>query len=750
MPARFTNIRSWQRHVLNCHSQPYEDDSTTCDSAPDIEQNPDSSTSDSESDIEQFPQDHLDQPHVYTEVPQPHTGHPGASGDSMFMVASFLNYLRDQHMPEKVCTDAARYVEKIGQQLLLEKENACGELPCMNALRAFQSNHKYEKYVEDHLPFVQPETVVVGQKENAKHDSYQYIPLRSQLQHLLKLPQLHSFIFDEPTENEKRATITDIFDGTAHPLREKNTVYISISYDDFEVANPLGSAAGVHKLAALTFSLLNAPAELRSKVDSIFLLILSLSSIVREYGWEVILSRLVDDLKELGTTGMKVFVRGEMVTVFVKLLFIPGDNLAVHNIAGFVESFSGKSPCRFCNTSSDDMQHKFAEEDFELRTSTVYKEQLKSLEDCGFLPEAVQQSGIKRKCVFSELSGFDVTKSFPPDIGHDLLEGVLPYTLSLVLNTIICTNKYISLSEVNDLLRAFPWRSTDNAPMPIRQGKGGIRIRQSASQSWTLLRYLPLIIGHYIPPHCVEWSLLTNLCCIVERAFARSFTNGDISFLKFKVADWLTDLRRAYPEFRLKPKFHYMVHYASEIVKHGPIRHCWTMRFESKYSFLKGVVKENKNFRNIARTISRKHQHHMAFALHSPSFMRTGQTHCLKIMEECTFPGGICTELRKQGYTMCEHAEIGGVTYSFGDIVLITQDGEEGFGEICAVCIGTNSQTLVLRVMSSEYDGMTNSFEVCPTDMVKTVELHSLRDAFPLHPVKMNDARCYVVLNYHA
>ena len=63
--------------------------------------------------------------------------------------------------------------------------------------------------------------------------------------------------------------------------------------------------------------------------------------------------------------------------------------------------------------------------------------------------------------------------------------------------------------------------------------------------------------------------------------------------------------------------------------------------------------------------------------------------------------------------------------------------------------MGTISQPLVLRAMSSEYDGMTNSFEISRTDMVKTVELHSLRIAFPLYKVKMNDARCYVVLNYH-
>ena len=447
---------------------------------------------------------------------------------------------------------------------------------------------------------------------------------------------------------------------------------------------------------------------------------------------------------------MKVSVRGELVTVYVKLLFLPCDNLAVHNIAGFVENFStGKRPCRFCLATVEDMQNKFTEEDFTLRSTAVHQSQLQRLEDCEFLQEIIRETGVKDRCVFSELPYFDVTNSFPPDVGHDLLEGVLPYTLALVLKTIVCDKKYISLPELNTLLSAFPWDDSKNAPMPIRQTRGVIRIRQSASQTWTLVRYLPLIIGSYIPPDCSEWILLTNLCCIVERAFARTFSIGDVAFLKFKIADWLTDLRRVYPAFRLKPKFHYMVHYGSEILKHGPLRHCWTMRYESKYSFLKGTIRENKNFRNIAKTIARKHQLHMAFVLHSPTFMCCNGVQCFKLLEEWSFPAMIGNELQKQGFRIGKCAEVGGVAYIIGSIVLITISEEEGFGEICAVCVGRASQSLVLRVMSSEYDVMTNAYKISPTDAVATVALSSLRDPFPLHPVNI-DGRCYVVLNYHA
>lgn len=731
IPKHFTCIRSWLRHVKQAHGSDDGDGDGTGSS----------------SEHEQDPEDGFTSQH---DGSQPFQSQTEISDGSRFMIASFMHSLRKHHVPETACAQVAKSVEDIGKKIIQEHLNGSGDKTCMSALQEFQSNSRYERYVEDHLSYVEPETVVVGCKDTGKQDSYQYIPLKSQLRHLASLPQLHSCIFED--EGETSSKITDVFDGTAHSQRKKNTLYLAISYDDFEVANPLGSAAGVHKLAALHFSLLNVPVEHRSKVDSIHLLVLSLSSVVAEYGWSVVLKRLLDDLKELYTTGMKVNMHGKMVTVYAELLFLPCDNLAVHNIAGFVANFSSaKHPCRFCLASPEEFQDKFTEDDFVQRTSDVYQKQLQQVEDSSFQAEVISETGVKCRCVFSELPYFNVTCSFPPDIGHDLLEGVVPYTLSLVLNKIVCVKKYISLAELNELLSAFPWDGRENRPMPIRQVKGRIRIRQSASQSWVLLRYLPLLLGHYIPLDCLEWSLLTNLCCIVERTFARSFSRGDVEFLKFKVADWLQDLRCAFPDFRLKPKFHYMTHYGSQILKHGPLRYCWTMRFESKYSFLKGTIKESKNFRNIARTVSRKHQLHMAFAIHSSSYLCSAGVQDFKFMDEWAFPTWIGDKLQNEGYEIGHRAQIDGICYVTGDVVLLSgpDDEDYSFGRICAVCVRRGSLSFIVRVMTSEYDGMTNSYEVSPTSEVLTAARASLRDLCPLHTVTMESGRCVVVLNYH-
>lgn len=59
--------------------------------------------------------------------------------------------------------------------------------------------------------------------------------------------------------------------------------------------------------------------------------------------------------------------------------------------------------------------------------------------------------GIKRACSFDAIDYFEVTTSFPPDVMHDCLEGVIPVTVSLVLGR-LHDMRLISIQSLNDKL----------------------------------------------------------------------------------------------------------------------------------------------------------------------------------------------------------------------------------------------------------------------------------------------------------
>lgn len=131
-------------------------------------------------------------------------------------------------------------------------------------------------------------------------------------------------------------------------------------YDDFEVANPLGSKRGIHKLGAVYFTLRNFSPKWNSFLANIHLCALFHAQDLKRYGFSEILVPIVRDIKVLESDGIEIplfggYVRGSVVQV-------TGDNLGLHSLFGLVESFSARYCCRFCLADKDDFQTEFSED----------------------------------------------------------------------------------------------------------------------------------------------------------------------------------------------------------------------------------------------------------------------------------------------------------------------------------------------------------------------------------------------------
>lgn len=106
--------------------------------------------------------------------------------------------------------------------------------------------------------------------------------------------------------------------------------------------------------------------------------------------------------------------------------------------------------------------------------------------------------GVKSNCILSKhLSYFDVTTGFPPDIVHDLFEGIVSFELALCL-TVFIKKKYFTLVSLNEAILSFNFKWTDKTNRPhsvplsfaSRKTVGG-----NAHENWSLIRFLPLLIG---------------------------------------------------------------------------------------------------------------------------------------------------------------------------------------------------------------------------------------------------------------
>lgn len=474
-------------------------------------------------------------------------------------------------------------------------------------------------YYEDKFPFVKPIEYLI---ESSQH-TYMYVPILTSLQMLLKKADVLEKINE--TSSQLPGQYMSYCDGSYYQENqllsaEGQNLSILLYIDDFEIANPLGTSKKMHKVCGVYWTLANLPVKYRSALHATQLALLCNSNDVRQFGYEKVFVPLLSDLKTLEQVGVYIEPLGHCLkgTVYS----VVADNLAAHGLAGFNESFRSTYFCRFCLATQTDMQTSDAVTGcFEMRTKDLHNTLVQEIQT----NDSAENCGVKHSCIISDhLSHFHPTTGFPPDILHDLFEGVVPVELAHCLKGMIA-KKYFTLEELNRAILSFPFQHSDkvNRPHPIPQNfvsRG--TIGGNGHENHTLLRLLPALIGSRVPEGDKMWEVLMELKDIVELAVSHTFTNDTIQYLAWKISGHRQLLQEVFTNLRLRPKHHYIEHYPHLIRCFGPLVHLWTMRFEGKHKVFKKIVRDTHNYKNVLKTLAERHQDMMAFYLSSPRFFK--------------------------------------------------------------------------------------------------------------------------------
>ena len=218
-------------------------------------------------------------------------------------------------------------------------------------------------------------------------------------------------------------------------------------------------------------------------------------------------------------------------------------------------------------------------------------------------------TGIKQDSCLNTLQYFHVTEGVCVDIMHDVLEGAAPLEVKLLLRQLIYEDNLFTLEQLNDRISSFDYGYMNEKNKPsvilnLRTNENAVR--QTASQMWWLLLFLPLMIGDLVSRQSSHWKLFLLLREICSIIFAPVVTNGLGVFLKQLVIDHHNMFKTLYPDRRLIPKHHFMIHYGRMIVMFGPLVKLWCMR--SKHCPMKRQAHVVCNFKNISKTLAYKNQ----------------------------------------------------------------------------------------------------------------------------------------------
>lgn len=173
------------------------------------------------------------------------------------------------------------------------------------------------------------------------------------LKMFFELPNVFKEIYDylqKETSNVQEGVYSSIFSGSRWKEISKlfrGRIYfpIFIYYDDFEVCNPLSTAAGKYKIGGMYFSIPCIPDKYRSMLQNVFFHQFIFTENYKSFSNEECFNLTLQQFKSLFEDGVQITINGEPITIYFVLFGLPGDNLGVNSFLEYPECFSADFWC---------------------------------------------------------------------------------------------------------------------------------------------------------------------------------------------------------------------------------------------------------------------------------------------------------------------------------------------------------------------------------------------------------------------
>lgn len=578
---------------------------------------------------------------------------------------------------------------------------------------------------------------------------------------------------DNPRPPQEVGLLQDYQDGEfvrTHPIfgQDPKSLKILLYYDDVEIVNPLGSKVKKHKLAMFYWSLGNIYPEFRSTLRIINLLCIVKSEHLKKYGLNSILKNFVAGIKNLESPeGLTILVKGEERQFRGSLLMFIGDTLAANFVGGFKEGVAfAKKPCRSCHGTRDSIQASFDERNFESRDKVTHADQCATVDDVELTKVEKKfwsrEFGVMGKSILSDIETFDVTKCMVQDLMHVGLEGLLELEIRHFL-LYLTKNKFITLKKFNDNVSTFDYgHLKKDKPSVIEPRHLDNKLRQNCAQLITLGTVLPFMLNDCVDDDDERLLNFILLLQILNGFLSFEITESDVSVLKLMIEVHHVAFVKLYRP--PTPKCHFMIHFPRQILRFGPLRHQWCMRFEAAHCRFKHMATVVKNFRNIPSTLAYRHQSQQCAELfklpgdpaknilYKGDEVTPGRSVKLGDYEHSLLVSN-CLNIfdLERKVVITKHVKVTGTAYNLGGIVLICNNDIDlpWFGRIIDIIVVDNAKVLVVKQLRTlHYEITKNAYAVCPLPTASALLIGNLIHPHPLSLFTVKNTSFVVLLNH--
>lgn len=222
-----------------------------------------------------------------------------------------------------------------------------------------------------------------------------------------------------------------------------------------------------------------------------------------------------------------------------------GNALAVHDVYG-LSGPSGNRFCRMCLITRAELLNSDVLPDDE-RTAEVFANHLTRIRNaCVNIRTVETDTGVRSDSALHDSRFFRIYDNNIFDIVHDVLLGVGPLTLKLIIDSHVFVDLLYSVPFLNDRISAFNYGILERKNKPSANLiSTNIRnvvehtLGQKAMQMWCFLRIFPFLVSDKVHSWNRHMRLLLQLLNVMEIIFAPKLTRGLTPLLSESIKDFL-------------------------------------------------------------------------------------------------------------------------------------------------------------------------------------------------------------------
>ena len=206
----------------------------------------------------------------------------------------------------------------------------------------------------------------------------------------------------------------------------------------------------------------NLPPWLNSQINQVNVVALCNTLDFCRCGYKPVLDKISEDLKKLERPFNVLTKGGSTISVLGAHFYFVADNGEYHYALAFVKNFAKGFCCERCFVSAENFSNYLIESSCPIRKVSSFERHLQRAQST-----QRPSKGVKGKC-YLEISYFSSYRNWTTDIQHDLFEGVVQYTVKLVLHQLVVVQKIFSCDMLNYRLNSFAYaREKDGKPTEI-------------------------------------------------------------------------------------------------------------------------------------------------------------------------------------------------------------------------------------------------------------------------------------------